>query len=126
MGAATETFREIHAEEGVRDIEKLRLMLVKNYYSAIFSYNRLPNDEARKAFIKCFTGDHFSDFTEDDFVMGDVRVDMFLNEIECEDMAEERLTAFMALIEHYPVEDNNAAEYDADAADADPAAYFAA
>ena len=47
MGAATETMRDIHAEQGVRDIEKLRKMLVRNYYSAIYAYNRLPNDEAR-------------------------------------------------------------------------------
>ena len=44
MGAATETFSEICADPYVQDIEKLRKMLVQNYYSAIFAYNRLPND----------------------------------------------------------------------------------
>ena len=112
MGAATETFQEINAEEGVRDIEKLRKMLVENYYAAISAYNRLPNDEAREIVIKCFNGDYanarevsIGDFTEDDLVMGDARVDMFLNEIECEDVAEERLAAFMVIVDQYPIGD---------------------
>ena len=79
MGAATETFNEICAEPHVQDIEKLRKMLVKNYHSAIFAYNRLPNDQARLAFITCFNCDWNYDFYEDDLVMGDARVDMFLN-----------------------------------------------
>ena len=64
--------------------------------------------------------------------MGAVRVEMFLNEIECEDMAEERLSAFMALIDQYPIEvciqdddgdDGDAAE---DTTHSDPATGFAA
>ncbi len=51
-----------------------------------------------------------SDFTEDDLVMGDVRVDMFIHEIESMDVATERLAAFMAIVDEYPEDFLNLAE----------------
>ena len=76
--------------------DKLKTMLLENYSLVKQAYDQLATKDEKSKFMSIF-----DDFTEDEFQMGDWRVEMMLELIDDEADAAEKLASLETLLDQY-------------------------